>query len=74
MSALPINDPNCHGADDYFKDDEEEKIPEVPDEGTPQGVLPRLIATLVARRRQVKSLMKDRALPHAKLLQVSSQC
>ncbi|KAI6101196.1 hypothetical protein F5141DRAFT_1190185 [Pisolithus sp. B1] len=27
----------------------------------PQGVLPRLIATLVQRRRQVKSLMKDRS-------------
>ena len=39
----------------------------------PQGVLPRLIATLVQRRRQVKSLMKDRSITHAKLLQVTEQ-
>ena len=50
-----------------FQDD---KIPEPPESGVPQGVLPRLIATLVSRRRQVKSLMKDRSLPHAKWLQV----
>lgn len=52
------------------QDGEEEKIPEPPEDDVPQGVLPRLIATLVNRRRQVKSLMKDRSLPHAKLLQV----
>ncbi len=34
-------------------------MPEVPAEQD-QGVLPRLIATLVSRRRQVKSLMKDK--------------
>ncbi|KAG8945626.1 DNA-directed DNA polymerase alpha catalytic subunit pol1 [Tulasnella sp. 424] len=38
---------------------DEEKIPDVPADGTPQGVLPRLIATLVNRRKQVKNLMKD---------------
>jgi DNA polymerase alpha subunit A len=38
-------------------------VPEVPTEQQP-GILPRLIATLVSRRRQVKSLMKDkRATP-----------
>ncbi|KAI1085838.1 hypothetical protein F5B20DRAFT_21156 [Whalleya microplaca] len=37
----------------------EDTVPEVPTEQD-QGVLPRLIATLVSRRRQVKSLMKDR--------------
>ena len=42
--------------------------PPAPDVG--QGVLPRLIATLVNRRRQVKSLMKDRTIGPAKLLQV----
>ncbi|PFH53233.1 hypothetical protein AMATHDRAFT_54925 [Amanita thiersii Skay4041] len=47
----------------------EEKIPEPPDSHVPQGVLPRLIATLVSRRRQVKSLMKDKSLSHAKRLQ-----
>jgi DNA polymerase alpha subunit A len=50
--------------------DGEEKIPEPPSSDVPQGVLPRLIATLVNRRRQVKSLMKDRTASHAKLLQV----
>ncbi|KAF5362489.1 hypothetical protein D9756_002711 [Leucocoprinus leucothites] len=47
----------------------EEKIPDPPPSETPQGVLPRLIATLVQRRRQVKSLMKDKTASHAKLLQ-----
>ncbi|KAF9006961.1 hypothetical protein BDQ17DRAFT_1351161 [Cyathus striatus] len=47
----------------------EEQIPEPPPSNIPQGVLPRLIATLVNRRRQVKSLMKDKSIPHAKLLQ-----
>ena len=49
----------------------EDKIPEPPGSDVPQGVLPRLIATLVQRRRQVKSLMKDRSINHAKLLQVT---
>ncbi|EJD07472.1 uncharacterized protein FOMMEDRAFT_137775 [Fomitiporia mediterranea MF3/22] len=48
---------------------EEEKIPDPPSSDVPQGVLPRLIATLVARRREVKKLMKDRSTPHAKMLQ-----
>ncbi|KAI0272419.1 hypothetical protein BC834DRAFT_921889 [Gloeopeniophorella convolvens] len=51
------------------QDSDDDKIPEPPSSGVPQGVLPRLIATLVSRRRQVKGLMKDRSLPHAKLLQ-----
>lgn len=34
-------------------------MPEVPTDKE-QGILPRLIATLVSRRRQVKSLMKDK--------------
>ncbi|TCD69077.1 DNA-directed DNA polymerase alpha catalytic subunit pol1 [Steccherinum ochraceum] len=50
-------------------EDGEEKIPEPPDSGIDQGVLPRLIATLVNRRRQVKSLMKDRKATQAQLLQ-----
>ncbi|KAL8722148.1 MAG: hypothetical protein Q9181_007549, partial [Wetmoreana brouardii] len=36
-----------------------EKVPEVPTDEN-QGILPKLIATLVSRRRQVKSLMKDK--------------
>lgn len=51
------------------EEDGEEKIPEPPSSEVGQGVLPRLIATLVQRRRQVKSLMKDRSLSPAKLLQ-----
>jgi DNA polymerase alpha subunit A len=49
---------------------QDDKIPEPPGSEVSQGVLPRLIATLVSRRRQVKSLMKDRSLSTAKLLQV----
>ncbi|KAG6329610.1 hypothetical protein ID866_9478, partial [Astraeus odoratus] len=54
---------------DRSDNDADDKIPEPPHAEVPQGVLPRLIATLVQRRRQVKSLMKDRSIPHAKLLQ-----
>lgn len=43
---------------------------EPPSSDVAQGVLPRLIATLVNRRRQVKSLMKDRKATQAQLLQV----
>ncbi|KII85843.1 hypothetical protein PLICRDRAFT_298164 [Plicaturopsis crispa FD-325 SS-3] len=50
-------------------EDGEEKIPEPPASDVAQGVLPRLIAALVGRRRQVKALMKDRSISHAKLLQ-----
>ncbi|MCJ1383406.1 DNA-directed DNA polymerase alpha catalytic subunit pol1 [Xylographa soralifera] len=43
--------------------DDEEKVPEVPSDQN-QGILPKLIATLVSRRREVKKLMKDkRATP-----------
>lgn len=37
----------------------EDNVPEVPKDQD-QGILPKLIATLVSRRRQVKSLMKDK--------------
>ncbi|PQE13809.1 hypothetical protein CJF30_00006604 [Rutstroemia sp. NJR-2017a BBW] len=39
--------------------DDEDRVPEVPTDQE-QGILPKLIATLVGRRRQVKSLMKDK--------------
>lgn len=42
-----------------FQSDDEEAVPEVPVEQD-QGILPKLIATLVSRRRQVKNLMKDK--------------
>ncbi|CCH41857.1 DNA polymerase alpha subunit A [Wickerhamomyces ciferrii] len=36
-----------------------ETLPDVPPTGSDQGVLPRLLSTLVNRRREVKKLMKD---------------
>ncbi|KAH6889074.1 DNA polymerase alpha catalytic subunit [Coprinopsis sp. MPI-PUGE-AT-0042] len=47
----------------------EEKIPDPPSKEVAAGVLPRLIANLVNRRKQVKSLMKDKSATPAKLLQ-----
>ncbi|KAK7051399.1 DNA-directed DNA polymerase alpha catalytic subunit pol1 [Paramarasmius palmivorus] len=47
----------------------EQVQPNPPGPEVPQGVLPRLIATLVQRRRQVKSLMKDKSATPAQLLQ-----
>ncbi|KAJ7178608.1 DNA polymerase family B-domain-containing protein [Mycena crocata] len=55
--------------DEELNEEGEEKIPEPPANNIAQGVLPRLIATLVSRRRMVKSLMKDRSTSPAKLLQ-----
>ncbi|QSL66381.1 hypothetical protein MERGE_000760 [Pneumocystis wakefieldiae] len=40
--------------------EKEDEIPEFPDEQAPQGILPRLIATLVNRRKQIKNLLKDK--------------
>ncbi|KAL2020351.1 hypothetical protein VTK56DRAFT_8480 [Thermocarpiscus australiensis] len=45
--------------DRTLSSDDEDAVPPVPDQQAP-GILPRLIATLVERRRQVKSLMKDK--------------
>ncbi|KAJ5273124.1 hypothetical protein N7478_008249 [Penicillium angulare] len=42
------------------ENENEEKVPEIPSSEESQGILPKLIATLVGRRRQVKSLMKDK--------------
>lgn len=46
-----------------------EKMPEIPSSDLKQGVLPRLIATLVNRRKQVKSLMKDKSASQGQRLQ-----
>ncbi|SPO47594.1 related to POL1 - DNA-directed DNA polymerase alpha, 180 KD subunit [Moesziomyces antarcticus] len=46
-----------------------DKIPDVPSSDVEQGVLPRIIAQLVARRRQVKSLMKDKSATPSQLMQ-----
>ncbi|KAI9698598.1 MAG: DNA-directed DNA polymerase alpha catalytic subunit pol1 [Bogoriella megaspora] len=40
--------------------EEHDQVPEVPTD-QPQGLLPKLIATLVSRRREVKKLMKDKS-------------
>lgn len=47
----------------------DDDIPDIPSSDVPQGVLPHLIATLVNRRRQVKSLMKDKNAPEGRMLQ-----
>lgn len=39
-----------------------DELPNVPDHDSAQGVLPRLLATLVSRRREVKKLLKDSKL------------
>ncbi|KAF9175853.1 DNA polymerase alpha catalytic subunit [Mortierella sp. AD011] len=44
---------------DKGKDDD--TLPDYPEEGLPQGILPRLLANLVERRREVKKLMKTAA-------------
>lgn len=41
-------------------DEDGDKVPEVPEEQA-LGILPKLISTLVQRRRQVKNLMKDKS-------------
>ncbi|KAK9239684.1 hypothetical protein V1525DRAFT_397320 [Lipomyces kononenkoae] len=46
----------------------DDMVPDPPSSDTPMGILPHLIATLVSRRRQVKSLMKD---PKASAIQKS---
>ncbi|KAJ7493343.1 hypothetical protein B0H11DRAFT_2006017 [Mycena galericulata] len=55
--------------DDEVNEEGEDKIPEPPAKSVAQGVLPRLIATLVSRRKQVKALMRDRSTPLVKLKQ-----
>ncbi|KAG1174483.1 hypothetical protein G6F71_004866 [Rhizopus microsporus] len=40
------------------ENNQEEKVPEVPGDSLPEGILPRILKTLVDRRRQVKSAMK----------------
>ena len=44
-------------------------MPEIPDHTLPNGILPRLLGTLVDRRRFVKSLMKDPKATPAELAQ-----
>jgi DNA polymerase alpha subunit A len=48
------------------QNEEDEQVPEVPKEQN-LGILPKLIATLVSRRREVKKLMKDKHATHDQL-------
>lgn len=41
-----------------------DELPEIPSSDKAQGVLPRLLATLVERRREVKKIMKNEKDPH----------
>ena len=47
-----------------FSDD---NLPNLPDKSIPIGILPKLLANLVARRRQVKSLMKENGITESQL-------
>lgn len=42
-----------------FADSLSDELPELPEAGLPQGILPKLLATLVQRRKQVKGIMKS---------------
>ncbi|SCU82972.1 LADA_0C08966g1_1 [Lachancea dasiensis] len=44
-----------------------EQLPNVPDSSRKQGVLPRLLANLVERRREVKKLLKSETDPHKRV-------
>ncbi|KAL9106180.1 MAG: hypothetical protein Q9227_008772 [Pyrenula ochraceoflavens] len=48
------------------ENENEERVPEIPVD-QPQGVLPKLIANLVSRRREVKKLMKDKTATQEQL-------
>lgn len=43
----------------FCKSEEDDQVPDVPEDQN-QGILPRLIATLVTRRKEVKKLMRDK--------------
>ena len=44
-------------------------LPALPAEDLPQGVLPKVIASLVERRKQVKGLMKSKTVTPLELIQ-----
>jgi DNA polymerase alpha subunit A len=44
---------------DYSSTEAAERMPSPPESGTPQGLLPKILASLVNRRRQIKTMMKD---------------
>ncbi|KAI1317643.1 DNA-directed DNA polymerase alpha catalytic subunit pol1 [Mortierella claussenii] len=48
----------CFTTVKHDKERDDDTLPDYPEEGLPQGILPRLLANLVERRRGVKKLMK----------------
>ncbi|KAF9923095.1 DNA polymerase alpha catalytic subunit [Linnemannia zychae] len=48
----------CFTTVKYDKEKDDDTLPDYPEEGLPQGILPKLLANLVDRRREVKKLMK----------------
>lgn len=61
-----------HNLPDNPDNEDEDNVPDVPDANVAQGLLPRLLKTLVERRRQVKKLMKDPKLSSTEKMQVRS--
>lgn len=51
----------------------EDQLPDVPDPDLQKGILPKLLATLVDRRRLVKNLMKDPKATPAELAQYDTR-
>ncbi|CAG8474984.1 7713_t:CDS:10 [Funneliformis mosseae] len=59
----------CFTTVDRVGMEKDDITPEVPDSSLPQGVLPKLIANLVERRRMVKNLMKDPKVTPSELVE-----
>lgn len=55
---------------DYSTLESAERMPPVPEPNTPPGLLPRILGSLVARRKQIKTLMKDPKATPATLAQL----
>ncbi|KAF2153699.1 DNA polymerase alpha subunit A [Myriangium duriaei CBS 260.36] len=51
----------CFTTVDRNNAEDDDDVPEVPTDTANKGILPRLIRTLVSRRREVKKLMKDKS-------------
>ncbi|KAJ8662546.1 hypothetical protein O0I10_001507 [Lichtheimia ornata] len=58
-----------HNLPENADNEGEDNVPDVPDTNVAQGLLPRLLKTLVERRRQVKKLMKDPKLSNTEKMQ-----
>ncbi|KAF9100336.1 DNA-directed DNA polymerase alpha catalytic subunit pol1 [Mortierella sp. GBA35] len=49
----------CFTTVKHDREKDDDTLPDYPEEGLPQGILPKLLANLVDRRREVKKLMKN---------------